>query len=148
MRKNLGFVSPTLAPLSLFGNTTIMHSRIRTGNDSLSSLTSSERPMVGQANHVVNAGLNFTSGAGLSATVLYNLTGRRIADAGVEPLPDTYIEARSLLDASVQFPLLGMTLRLDGKNLLDSPVERTQGDVTTLRYRTGRVFSFGVTVGL
>ncbi|MGE0352679.1 MAG: TonB-dependent receptor [Gemmatimonadales bacterium] len=148
VRKNLGFVSSRLAPLNLFGNTTIMHSRIRTGNDSLSSLTSSERPMVGQANHVVNAGLNFTSAAGLSATVLYNLTGRRIADAGVEPLPDTYIEARSLLDASFQFPLLGMTMRLDGKNLLDSPVERTQGDVTTLRYRTGRVFSFGVTVGL
>jgi hypothetical protein len=148
VRKRLGFLGPALEAFSVFGNTTIMHSRIKTGGDSLSSLTNAERPMVGQAGHVVNLGLNYLSTGGLTATVLYNLTGRRIADAGVNPLPDTYLEARSLLDASIQFPLAGMGFRLDGKNLLDSRVERTQGDITTLSYRTGRVFSLGVTIGL
>jgi outer membrane receptor for ferrienterochelin and colicin len=148
VRKRLDFLGGALAPFSVFGNLTLMHSEIQTGNDSISALTNDKRPMVGQAKEVVNAGLNYASAGGFTATLLYNLTGRRIADAGVQPLPDTYVEARSLLDASVQFPVGGMLFRLDGKNLIDDPVERTQGDITTLRYRTGRIFRMGVTIGL
>jgi hypothetical protein len=38
-----------------------MRSTIEPGNDSLSSLTSPTRPMVGQAKYVVNAGLTYSS---------------------------------------------------------------------------------------
>jgi hypothetical protein len=37
-----------------------------------------------------------------------------------------------------------MSVRLDGKNLLDSPYRLAQGDVTRHEYHLGRVFSFGL----
>jgi hypothetical protein len=37
------------------------------------------------------------------------------------------------------------TFRLDGKNLLDSPYRVIQGDITRVRYKAGRIFSFGAT---
>jgi outer membrane receptor protein involved in Fe transport len=145
VRKNLVSVTPVLAPFSVFANATLMRSEIRPGNDSISSLTSAERPMVGQAPYVVNAGLLYTSPSGASATLLYNVVGRRIVEAGSFPLPDTYEEARQVLDASLQAPLGGrLTLKLDAKNLLDAPYRVTQGSVIRHRYTAGRGFSAGL----
>jgi len=51
-----------------------------------------------------------------------------------------------VLDLSLRMPLLhGMSARFDARNLLDSPVRVRQGDVTRLRYRTGRSIGLGVT---
>ena len=36
-------------------------------------------------------------------------------------------------------------LKLDGKNLLDSPYRMIQGDVLRSRYTTGRLFEFAFT---
>ncbi len=135
-----------LSPFTLFANTTLMRSRIQPGNQDVSSLTSDRRPMVGQAGYVMNAGLGYATPGGTTATVLYNVVGRRITEAGTLPRPDTYEQARQLVDAAVRTPLLGHTaLRLDFKNLLDAPVHVIQGSVTRLRYRTGRTVSVGVT---
>jgi len=122
-----------------------MKSDITPGNEGISALTNANRPMVGQSEYVVNAGLGWSSGA-WDATVLYNVAGKRIAEAGSGGLPDAYEQARNLLDASLQVPVLQtMSLRLDGKNLLDSPYRLTQGDVIRHEYHSGRVFAFGVT---
>jgi outer membrane receptor protein involved in Fe transport len=144
LRKNLITVAPALAPFSVFANATMMHSRIQPGS---ANLTNADRAMVGQAGYVVNAGLGYTSSdGGVNATVLFNVVGRRISEAGANPLTDAYEEARHLLDVSFQAPLPGgLALKLDGKNLLDSPVHITQGSLTRLRYTTGRVFSMGLT---
>jgi outer membrane receptor protein involved in Fe transport len=146
VRRTLGIVSPALVPFTVFANATLMRSTIEPGNDSLASLTSASRPMVGQAGYVVNAGLGYTHPAGrLSATVLYNVVGRRIHEAAIYPLPDVYEEPRQLLDLSLQIPVTANTaVRLDGKNLLDAPYRLTQGTVDRHTYRTGRVFSVGV----
>jgi outer membrane receptor protein involved in Fe transport len=124
-----------------------MRSRIHPGNDSLSSLTNASRPMVGQSAYVLNAGLTWANpGSRMNATLLYNVVGKRIAEAGVAPLPDTYEQARHVLDASLELPLFHETsVKLDARNLLDSPYKLTQGDVTRVRYRTGRVFSAAFT---
>lgn len=147
IRKGLAILSPSLANLTLFANTTLMRSRITPGNDDISALTNANRPMVGQSGYVVNSGLGWLSPSGRwSATALYNVVGRRIAEAGTEPLPDTYEEARHLVDVSLQFPVFReMTGRFDGKNLLDAPYRLVQGDVIRERYKTGRVFSVGFT---
>jgi len=72
-----------LAPFSVFGNATVMKSTIDITSDKLSSLTNRKRPMVGQAPYVANAGLTWSSSsAKSSATVLYNVVGRRITAAG------------------------------------------------------------------
>ena len=111
------------------------------GND---VLTNANRPMVGQAEYVVNSGLTYAGPSGVSATALYNVVGARILEAGARPFPDSYEQARHIVDVSVQFPVFNnTTFRVDGKNLLDSPYEVIQGGITRVRYKAGRVFSFG-----
>lgn len=140
VRKGLEMLMPALSPFTLFINTTLMRSRITPGD---SSLTSGERPMVGQAAYVVNGGLTYAQG-GWSGTLLYNVAGRRVAEAGFRPYPDVYEEPRSQLDASLRLPLSNeLALKLDGKNLLDARTRFIQGPVDRLSYRTGRVLSFG-----
>ncbi len=145
-RKNLGLLSSALSPFTLFANSTLMKSEITPGNQGISALTNANRPMVGQSEYVLNAGLGWTNASGSwNATVLYNVAGKRIAEAGAGGLPDAYEQARHLLDVSVQLPVVAdMALRLDGKNLLDSPFRLTQGEVTRNEYHLGRVFSFGM----
>ena len=146
VRKQLISLSPALAPFTVFGNVTLMQSDIDLGNATLSPLTNDNRPMVGQSEYVVNAGLGYAAGNGLSATLLYNLTGPRITEAGTGGIPDAYEQARHVVDFSAQAPL-GPRLRfkLDAKNLLDSWVDVRQGSVTTLRYLAGRTVSAGFT---
>ncbi len=146
VRRNLGFLSPALLPFTAFANATLMHSRITTGNDTISSLTNNARPMVGQSPYVVNAGIGYTSASGrFSGTALFNVTGRRITEVGVQPRPDTYEEARHLLDLALRYQVTrGFSLKLDAKNLLDAPYRTTQGAVTRHRYTVGRAFSVGI----
>ena len=149
LRKGLGFLAAAMDPMGVFANVTLMRSRINTGNSTLSALTNDERPMVGQAPYVLNTGLSYT-GAGASATLLYNVVGQRIASAAVTPITvDTYEQARQQLDFSLRLPLPGgIDGKLDARNLLDSPYEERQGDVVRYRYTTGRTLSLGVTLRL
>ena len=141
VRKSLDFLSPSLTALTLFANTTLMQSEITPGND---VLTSTDRPMVGQAEYVVNGGLSYAGPGGVNATALYNVVGARVLEAGARPFPDSYEQARSVVDLSVLVPVFSRTsIRLDAKNLLDSPYRVDQGGITRLRYKAGRVFSFG-----
>ena len=144
LRKNLGMLGSVLLPFTLFANTTLMKSDITPGSE---VLTNANRPMVGQSEYVANAGLSFLSGSGrASATLLYNVTGPRISEAGGGGLPDTYERARQMVDLSVQLPLFSAAaVKVDARNLLDSPVTFEQGGVTRHRYTTGRVFSLGFT---
>jgi outer membrane receptor protein involved in Fe transport len=145
LRKRLDFLTQGLRQFTLFANTTLIQSEINVGNVGLSSLTNPSRPMAGQSEYVVNAGLGYAADDGrLNATVLYNVAGPRLVEAGIRPFPDTYEQERHLLDVSVQLPVTyGLSAKLDGKNLLDQPVHYLQGPVTRLRYETGRIFNLG-----
>ena len=57
--------------------------------------------------------------------------------------------ARDFLDLSASYDLMEtMRLRVNAKNLLDSPYVMTQGEVIRLKYYTGRQFTFGVSMDL
>jgi TonB-dependent receptor len=145
VRSRLARLTPALEPFSVFGNVTVMNSEISLA-DGISANTNGSRPMIGQAPYVVNLGLNFAPRQDATATLLYNVAGRRIWAAGSVPFPDTYEEPRGLLDLSLRFPLPGsMSGRFDARNLLDSPFVLQQGPVERLRYNSGRVFSIGLT---
>jgi TonB-dependent receptor len=144
LRKRLDNVG--LPPFTVFANTTLMKSTIDVNTGDGSSLTNTSRPMAGQAEYVVNAGIEFQTAGGLSVTGLYNVVGRRIAEAGILPLPDAYEEARHLVDVSVRIPVFRQLLvKVDAKNLLNEPYRLTQGGLDQLRYDTGRVFGMGIT---
>jgi TonB-dependent receptor len=143
VRKNLARLGQDAGGLSAFANTTLMTSDITPGNSGISALTRDNRPMVGQSQYVVNGGVTFTTDGGFSATGLYNVVGRRILEAGTGGLPDAYEEARHLIDAAVQVPLgRHLGVKLEAKNLLDSPYRLTQGDVLRQRWKLGRSFGF------
>lgn len=141
-RKNLGFLGRSLEGFSAYANATLMSSQIITGNDSISSLTNPDRPMIGQSPYVVNAGLTYISyGGRMSASVLYNVAGQRILEVGSGGLPDAYEQPRSLLDASLEYGLArDLYVKVDGRNLLNSRYLMTQGGVTRYRYLTGRIW--------
>jgi TonB dependent receptor/Carboxypeptidase regulatory-like domain/TonB-dependent Receptor Plug Domain len=144
LRKSLDVLTEGLRNFNIFANSTLMRSRITPGNTGISALTNPDRPMVGQSEYVVNAGLGYTSGSGAwTGTLLYNVSGKRILEAGSGGLPDAYEQPRHLLDLSLQLPVTqALAVKLDGKNLLDAPYRLTQGEVVRYRYLTGRVFGF------
>jgi outer membrane receptor protein involved in Fe transport len=145
VRKRLDVLSAGLRRLTFFANGTLIQSEIDVGNAGLSSLTNPSRPMAGQSEYVVNAGLSYAADDGRwNGTVLYNVAGRRLIEAGISPLPDSYEQERHLVDFSLQFPLTGaVSGKLDAKNLLNEPVRYLQGPVERLRYETGRIFTMG-----
>ncbi len=144
LRAGLDRIASFLSPFSVFSNATVMRSNVKL--TAAQEVTQEERPMVGQAPYVVNAGLSFAPARGaLSATVLFNRVGRRVYSASEIPLPLTYEEARTGLDFSIRAPFFGgMAAKLDAKNLLDSPYVLRQGTVTRESYRGGRVYSIGL----
>ena len=133
-------------PLAVFANATVMKSRIELAENTTASATNLSRRMVGQAPYVLNTGLTYTSrGSGTSATLLFNRVGERIAAAGASPLPDVVDLSRNVLDFSLRSHLINLTtLRLDLKNLLDSPYQTKQGTVVRDYYRAGRVVQLGI----
>jgi hypothetical protein len=65
--------------------------------------------------------------------------------AGELPLPDVVEQSRNVVDLSLRTTLIGtLSLKVDAKNLLDSPYEMRQGDVIRESYHTGRSYSIGV----
>lgn len=102
--------------------------------------TNLDRPMQGQSPYVANVQIGHQAGDGSrEATLLYNVSGRRIAAVGVAGQPDIYEEAFRQLDFQYRRNLgddWSFKLRL--RNLLDPAVRYTQGPETTREYRKGR----------
>ncbi|MEX2583314.1 MAG: TonB-dependent receptor [Gemmatimonadota bacterium] len=146
-RKGLGMFGRPFEPLTFFANATLMSSEIEIGNEGLASTTNPNRSMIGQAPYVVNTGISYADRADRSATLLYNLVGKRIVAAAGAPLPDVYEMAKPSLDFSLRFPLYAsLSGKFDAKNLLDSAHRVEQGTVLREYYRSGRSYSLGVTV--
>lgn len=144
-RKFLDFINPYLANIAVTTNATVMASEIRLDATS-ASVTNANRAMVGQAPYMFNAGLQWTSNSGgTSASVLYNVVGKRITDAGEIPLPNVEELERHIVDFSLRFPVTEqISARFDAKNLLDAPYRIVQGPVTRESYRVGRGFTLGL----
>jgi hypothetical protein len=143
-RKSLAMFSEFLRPFSVFTNATIMESNIEI-DPTAGAITNANRAMVGQAPYVLNTGITWSHPRSeASATVLFNRVGERITEAGESPLPDIIEAPRNVLDASIRMPIFNtLSMRLDGKNLLDAPYRISQGTVTRESYYAGRVFSIG-----
>ena len=102
--------------------------------------TNLHRAMQGQSPYVTNLQLGHQSGDGSSeATLLYNVSGRRIAAVGVGGQPDIYEEAFKQLDFQYRRQFAdAWTFKLRLRNLLDPRVNYTQGPESTREYRKGR----------
>src|SRR5690606_24627367 len=127
-RKGLDFLAMALANFSVSANATVMGSDIRIARNS-GSVTNANRAMVGQAPYMFNTGLTWSSPMGTtSASLLYNVVGERITEAGEIPLPDVKELERHIVDFSLRLPIgERVSARLDARNLLDAPYRIVQG---------------------
>lgn len=107
---------------------------------SASFQTNLDRPMQGQSPYVTNLQIGHHSGDGSrETTLLYNVSGRRIAAVGVAGQPDIYEEAFRQLDLQYRRDLgSDWSLKLRLRNLLDPVARYTQGSEITREYRKGR----------
>jgi TonB-dependent receptor len=146
LRKHLGALGRFFEPLTAFSNVTVMQSQIHLFDSTKASATNLSRRMVGQAPYVLNTGLTYASRSGSSsATLLFNRVGERIVAAGGSPLPDVIEQPRNVLDFSLRQSISsGVLLRMDMKNLFDSPYAVRQGTVQREFYRAGRIVGLGL----
>ena len=158
LRSDLGFIASPLAVFSLNGNLTLVASEVETqgsarvylpgtGPASL-AVVPRNRSLQGQSPYVANVGLTWAGHGGGSASLLFNRFGRRIDAVGGQATPDIFEEARSQLDAVVEWPLAsGWKAKVAATRLLGSHVEFTQEGETLRSYDLGHSVSLALSWG-
>ncbi|MBN2538210.1 TonB-dependent receptor [candidate division WOR-3 bacterium] len=146
----LHHLAPALSGFGLSGNLALVESHVVLDTANSSPETNRERPLQGQSPYVVNLGLEYRDpGLGLRTSLMYNVSGRRIAAVGKYRTPDYYEEPVPKLDFTVSQRFLGRAgVKLSAGNLLDAKTRFTQGGKPQRVYRTGRSFSLGVSYSL
>ena len=128
IRKNLGFIADSIDQFSVLGNFTYSQSQMKLDPALNSAETNRSRPLQGQSPYIINGGLFFEEEAwGTSATLLYNVFGRRIVQVGVNGLPNVFEESYGTLDFTVAQRLGNGEIKLALGNLLDPKIEQNQG---------------------
>lgn len=157
VRKSLGMFAKVLQPFTAIANVTVAHSLVELDPATAALVTNESRALSLQAPYIVNLALDWSPEEwGTTVRLSYNVVGKRIAQVGLRGLPDIYEQPRHQLDFAVS-QRVGKHVELKGAvtNLVDSPVERTQGPEETApaadpgsnvtSYSTsGRSFSLGV----
>ena len=136
-RVELSRLHRALAAFRLGGNLAVMRSRVQLPADNM-ILTNQSRPLYGQSPYVANASLEYRNPKVVDVGILYNVSGRRISDVGVEGLPDTYEEALHRIDL-VASRKIGAQLRakLSATNVANQAVRLTQGGINVDRFLPG-----------
>lgn len=148
-RQNLEVLSPKLSAFSINTNAAFIASRVVLPED-VGIQTSSERPLQGQCPYIINLSLGYEEpNWDISSSVVYNIYGRRLSDVGNHGAPDVYEQPRGQLDMSFSRTVAdAYKFSFSAKNLLDRPVQFKQGEATSVKYKVGRSFSFGISYNL
>jgi outer membrane receptor protein involved in Fe transport len=131
-RLSLGRLTGALRDLRLGANLALITSEITLSAADRRAQTNRSRPLQGQSPYVVNTSLTWAPDFGFEATVLYNVAGERIAEVGIQGLPDAVERSQHRLDltASQKLPA-GLSVKLGLTNLLLQPIELEQGGLVT-----------------
>jgi outer membrane receptor protein involved in Fe transport len=147
-RKNLRFVSDRLENFSIYSNYSRISSNATIGDITGIILTSTERPLQGQAKYLFNANLEYANPKlDLNMRLLYNLVGSRISEVGALGLPDIYEQPNHFLDFSFVHRFGGlqpMQLKFSIKNILNRTIRELQEERLYYGYKLGR--SFGISI--
>lgn len=148
-RQNLGVLTPMLKAFSINTNAAFIASRVELPED-VGIQTSAERPLQGQCPYIINVSVGYEEpNWSISSSVAYNIYGRRLSDVGNHGAPDVYEQPRGELDMSFSRTVADTyKFSVSAKNLLDRPVEFKQGGATSVKYKIGRSFSFGISYNL
>jgi hypothetical protein len=164
LRKNLDVISPIFRDFKFGVNVTLTRSRAILEDEfkiyerqldfvvlTKNQFTSTERALQGQSPYIVNLKLDYTNQeSGLSAILLYNIVGRRIAAVGGDGLPDTYEEPRNQLDFSLTKTLFvpNFSAKFSIRNILNDRFLFTAGDFDVERFKIGQIYSLALSYSL
>jgi hypothetical protein len=130
--------------LRLGANLSLLRSRVQLGEDQMLQ-TTKNRALYGQAPYVVNVSFGYVNPKIIEANLLYNVTGRRITDVGIEGLPDTYEAPLHRVDlVAVRKLARDLRLKLSASNLLNQRARLEQGAITVNSYSPGVSFALGL----
>lgn len=130
--------------LRVGANLSLLRSRVQLGEMQLLQ-TTKNRPLYGQAPYVVNVSIGYVNPKLVDANLLYNVTGRRITDVGIEGLPDTYEAPLHRVDlVAVRSLRRDLRLKLSAQNLLNQKARLEQGALTVNAYSPGVSIALGV----
>ncbi len=148
LRKNLGPVWSALRHVTLNTNYTLVHSRVDIGDENVGILTNANRPLVGQAENILNVSLDYEKPEwGFETRALYNYTGERLTDVGALGLPDIIEHGYPHLDLIFAKTFGGekkWRAEFQMENLLNRQIDLRLGNLPFQVYRTGRTFEFGI----
>jgi hypothetical protein len=93
----------------------------------------------GQSPYVVNLSLGYARPTnGTEVTLLYNVYGPRISEAGLTPTPDVYEQPFHRLDLALSQDLgRSLSLKVTAANLLNWDTVLRQGSYDVLRFKPG-----------
>ena len=144
VRKNLDFLAPTFSNFSITGNLALIRSQVELGEGGIE--TSRKRALQGQSPYILNLMASYDNQrSGTAATILYNVFGERISEAGISGTPDIYEQPLTQLDFVLRQSLANkLAFKLTLKNLLDPEVKFEQGDRLQRAYKRGRSVSLSL----
>lgn len=161
-RKNLESLTSVLKNYFISGNYAYIDSEINLDKSAAENendifipfLTSDVRPMQGQSPFVANLKIGYDNFfTRRSAILLYNVNGERISSLGINGNPDIYEQPFHKLDFVVKWGLndtyddqvkkIGYQMSFKAENILDSDLERKEGDRVIETRNIGRSFSLG-----
>jgi outer membrane receptor protein involved in Fe transport len=123
-------------------NLSLIRSRVDFDSEEAGAQTSPSRPLQGQSPYVGNVELGYTFVPWKSdLTLLYNVLGERISEAGIRGSPDVYEQPFHRLDFTYSQKLPeSLLLKLSAINMLNQRVQFKQGEVEVLGYDPGVAF--------
>lgn len=127
VRKKLGFITNALKDVTINANISLVNSKVDL-EGLQSSVSEKERRLQGQSPYTINAGLFYDNYVlGISANVLYNKYGDKIAEVGRTGFSDVYEQGRDLIDLSISKTFLkNFEVKFAIKDILDQDVIYTQ----------------------
>ncbi|MBS3944362.1 MAG: TonB-dependent receptor [Melioribacter sp.] len=151
IRKELEFISPLLNNFAVVGNLSLIKSKIELENRGFQI---SERPLQGQADFILNLGIYYEDYSGsLSASLIYNKVGERIAKVGFGGLGDVVELPRDQIDFSLSTKIYsGLSLKVAARDILAQDIKFIQktpdGDKPSEIGKRGQTFSVGFSYSL
>ncbi|MCD4663938.1 MAG: TonB-dependent receptor [Bacteroidales bacterium] len=154
-RKKLDFINP-IRNLSLGVNFAYIYSQVSIDPLELESIRTTDpdhsdtRPLFGQAPYIVNALMSYKSDPlGLSANLVFNVTGERISLVTKGGTPEVYEQPFPQLDFNISKKLgKYFVLSFKAKNILNSTYQVVYHykdvEYSFYEYSLGRVFGFGI----
>ncbi len=149
LRHSLDVLGRVFKNWSVNANYTYTTSEVSIGDQQYSVTTTSNRPLMGQSDHVGNISLQyFNPRWGFMSRALITHVGERITDVGSFGLPDIKESPYTTFDIVISQDLAkiakGLSMKIAGHNLLDTERIFTQGNEIQRIYSPGRAFSIGL----